>query len=412
MEVYKRAGSKSWYVDLVHPATQRRVRQSLKFEGTKTLAQRKADALQRALEQEATQYQDGHRPTTIGKALEAYVSMLESKRQPSAKNQRYLMTRLLGPGGGLEAAKLTGASALHDITPAAMEGLALARLKGGSKAQTIKHDLGLLRAATRYAAGLGFRTPSIMTKGEVQNPWRVPEVAQKTRYLSPEEFAKVYDYLHPERAVWQPMVGRNVALPPHLRSARQESHDLLVALAYTGARWSEMAHLTWDRVNFNTRTIRLWAGKVEKERLVPMADPLRMVLQRRQATATGTLVFPGPGGRVRTKPSDAIGEAMDKVGLNEPDTVAKYGRATIHSLRHTFASWLVQNGADLGEVRDALGHSSITTTTRYAHLAKGATMTKLGGILSKIGGKDDTSGTTEGGDERHQYPGGHRQDGR
>ena len=75
---------------------------------------------------------------------------------------------------------------------------------------------------------------------------------------------------------------------------------------------------------------------------------------------------------------------MTAVGLNAPDTVAKYGRATVHSLRHTFASWLIQNGADLGEVAGALSHASLNMTKRYAHLSKGATLAKLGGILNDI----------------------------
>jgi integrase len=267
-----------------------------------------------------------------------------------------------------------------------METLSLARTGEGKKPQTIKHELGLLRAATRYAAGLGFRTPALMTKGEIENPWRVPEVAQKTRYLSIEEYREVYAYLDPERLVSYTGMLQTYRLPEHLRLARQESQDLLVALAYTGGRWSEIALLTWDRVHLTSGTIRLWAGKVEKERLVPMAGPLLQVLSRRHPGEGQTgLVFPGPHGRPRTKPSSALGDAMTAVGLNRPDIVAKYGKATCHSLRHTFASWLIQNGADLSEVKDALGHATVTTTTRYAHLAKGATMTKLGGILSKIG---------------------------
>jgi integrase len=78
-------------------------------------------------------------------------------------------------------------------------------------------------------------------------------------------------------------------------------------------------------------------------------------------------------------------DAMDKCGLNAPDLVRKYGRATVHSLRHTFASWLVQNGAELGEVSAALGHSSLTMTTRYAHLSKRDTVVKLGSILNGLG---------------------------
>jgi integrase len=77
---------------------------------------------------------------------------------------------------------------------------------------------------------------------------------------------------------------------------------------------------------------------------------------------------------------------MDAVGLNDPATVAAYGRATIHSLRHTFASWLIQNGADLGEVADALGHTSLNMTKRYAHLSKSGTVAKLGGILNAVSG--------------------------
>jgi site-specific recombinase XerD len=65
------------------------------------------------------------------------------------------------------------------------------------------------------------------------------------------------------------------------------------------------------------------------------------------------------------------------------------GRATVHSLRHTFASWLLQHGADISEVQDMLGHTDISTTRRYAHLSKGKTAKRMGSILSKIGTTDE-----------------------
>jgi integrase len=86
---------------------------------------------------------------------------------------------------------------------------------------------------------------------------------------------------------------------------------------------------------------------------------------------------------MRAGPADSIGQAMDAAGLNTPDLVARHGRATPHSLRHTFASWLVQNGAELHE-SGALGHSSVSMTQRYAHLSKSATVAKLGGILTNM----------------------------
>jgi site-specific recombinase XerD len=78
---------------------------------------------------------------------------------------------------------------------------------------------------------------------------------------------------------------------------------------------------------------------------------------------------------------------MTAVGLNRPDIVAAHGTATVHSLRHTFASWLLQNGADLSEVQHQLGHHSMQMTLRYAHLQQHKTAAKLGALLSEVAPK-------------------------
>jgi integrase len=209
--------------------------------------------------------------------------------------------------------------------------------------------------------------------------WPVPEVGRKTRYLSPEEFHRVIAYLDPDRAV-----GIVSSSASH-RAARTEIRDLVITLAYTGGRWSEIAKLRWDQVDLAAGTIKLWAGEVQRERVVPISDPFRAVLARRLPGAGAVpWVFPGPGGRPRAQPTKAIGLAMDACGLNPPDMVERHGRATIHSLRHTFATWLIQNGADLGEVSHALGHANLNMTQRYAHLSKSATLAKLGGILNGV----------------------------
>lgn len=400
MEVYRRKGSPNWYVDLVDPRTKQRKRTSLKFKGSKVEAQKRARELEGELEGEAKETKEGRRPITVREALDRYVASLQAKGQAAAKDHAYRRDRLLGlsdTAAGLWT--LDGERKLHDLTPADMEALVLARTKEGKKPQTIKHELGLLRAATRYVAGLGFRTPTVMIKGEIVNPWRTPKVVEKTRYLSPEEYQRVYAYLDPDRPIDMEIAGKVVSytLPEHIRAARAEARDLLVALTFTGGRWSEVAHLTWDRVDLKAGLITLWAGKVEKERMVAIPEPLADVLRRRLAgrRVGQSLVFPGPGGRPRSQPTAAIGDAMTAVGLNEKETVEKFGRATVHSLRHTYASWLVQNGADLGEVRDALGHASITMTGRYSHLSKKATAAKLGGILSKLGASNERSDVAE-----------------
>ena len=60
--------------------------------------------------------------------------------------------------------------------------------------------------------------------------------------------------------------------------------------------------------------------------------------------------------------------AYDRAGLNEPHKVERFGRATVHSLRDTFASRLIQNGLDIAKVSKLLGHATLLQTQKYSHL--------------------------------------------
>lgn len=86
-----------------------------------------------------------------------------------------------------------------------------------------------------------------------------------------------------------------------------------------------------------------WKGK--KERTIPMVDEM---FERRAKMPRGAYVFPGKDGKARTGPTRAITRAMTKEGLNDAEVVEAFGRATNHSLRHTYGSWLRQRGLGLG----------------------------------------------------------------
>jgi site-specific recombinase XerD len=77
---------------------------------------------------------------------------------------------------------------------------------------------------------------------------------------------------------------------------------------------------------------------------------------------------------------------MQASGLNDPAISSEMGRATIHSLRHTFASLLLQRGASLADIQHALGHKNLTMTMRYAHLLQGESVAKLAGIMNETMG--------------------------
>jgi integrase len=370
-------------LDLVDPATGARVRKSTR-EKDKRRAQERAREIEDQLRAEATQAKDGRKAITLSAALTQYVTRLEGERKASADGAAALRDKTLGLNARMAGRfALDGAMLLHTLTPAHIAELVTARQKEGNSAQTIAHEVKLLRAASRYAKELQQRVPDI-------DRWRMPVAKPKTRYLSPDEWRQVFEQLDPNRPV-TPIGrgGQQVRYIPQGRTftSRQDAQDLLVAISMTGGRWREVARLTWDMIDtVDWSWMRIWGTKDNEERIVGMPEQAKAVLMRRWLARDQhqPLIFPGRYGGERAGTCRAILRAMDAVGLNRPDIVAKHGRATVHSLRHTFASWLLQNGADLAEVQEALGHSTLQMTRRYAHLAKRKTATRLGAILSDV----------------------------
>ena len=325
----------------------------------------------------------GTEPITLGVALRSYLS--DQKGKASWKNMAAL--------AGKAEAHLGAGLALHELTPQHIRGLVVLRQDENRAPQTIAHEIAVVRAAFRHAAGLGFKVSTLMLTGDTKTAWRVPEIAQKTRYLSREELAKVQAYLDPEAPIKPTRDGEALAeyVPEGQRRIdRQDAYDMLMTLALTGIRWGELRGLTWGQVDIPKGIIRVWGNKTEQERLVGMSEQLRVLLKRRRVehqgkrSATG-LVFPGRDGEQRGPSScQPIIRAMDACGLNEPESVRRHGRATVHSLRHTYASLLVQHGADLRRVQEALGHSRIATTQRYTHLEAGENAAHLAALMTSI----------------------------
>jgi integrase len=132
--------------------------------------------------------------------------------------------------------------------------------------------------------------------------------------------------------------------------------DLVEFALFTGLRRGEVLDLTWERVDRARGVILLDVTKSGKRREVPLNSRADAVLARRGSKSSG-LVF-------GTRKWDHFRSAWERaVGR------AKLVDFHFHDLRHTFASWAVQRGASLQEVKDLLGHHSLAMTLRYGHLA-------------------------------------------
>lgn len=145
---------------------------------------------------------------------------------------------------------------------------------------------------------------------------------------------------------------------------------LLLELIYgSGLRISECQGLTWDRIDTSAKLVRV-LGKGNKERIVPITDTLtgwinlfkaKLAEAGHVVTSTG-FVFLSEGGEpysVRTLRND-IHDLLREIGWE--------GKASPHVLRHSFATHLLENGAEIMSVKEMLGHSSISTTQVYTHV--------------------------------------------
>jgi integrase/recombinase XerD len=160
---------------------------------------------------------------------------------------------------------------------------------------------------------------------------------------------------------------------PHQESARGHALALrnraMLELLYAGGvRVSEVADARLEDLKLEMGYI-LVRGKGDKERMVPLGVPAQQALQQylrngREAIAkerSSPLLFLGTGGRRLTR--QRVWQLVGKASL------ASGRHASPHMLRHSCATHMVENGADLRTVQTILGHSDISTTQIYTHVA-------------------------------------------
>lgn len=146
--------------------------------------------------------------------------------------------------------------------------------------------------------------------------------------------------------------------------------DAILELAYaSGLRLAELRNLRLEQLHLDAGFVTV-IGKGNKERVVPVGRTALLSLQNYLATARPTLVKPkSPGVVFLTARGTAF--AGVTLWLRVKNRVKRSGikkNVTPHMLRHSFATHLLENGADLRVIQEMLGHSSISTTELYTHV--------------------------------------------
>lgn len=383
MDVYKRSDGKSpfWSYDIKLPDGSR----ARKSTGERDKA--KARKVMLGAIGEAKQAADAAKASpTLWEATQAYLDGLAADGKGWHRTAASIRARMFGVDQFADKGRFALARDLRiaDLTEATLKQLRAARRAEGLSQGSISHELRVIRASSFV---MGVR-PAIK--------WNIPSSDAKMRWVTPEEWRLIYDELAPMRPVGRRGTADKFPPAEHLIREREQAQDLFVALTLCGGRWGEVTSLTDDTILPGGR-IRLYGRKTGKERIVPLPALAGEAMQRRLERAVGHYLFPSSNtskaGADRIAKagfqtsSGAIKEAFKRSGVNVPHKVERDGKATIHSLRHTFASWCVQAGMTLSEVQELLGHSTSGMTQRYAHLlVSGAAVERATTVMDGIVG--------------------------
>jgi site-specific recombinase XerD len=228
------------------------------------------------------------------------------------------------------------AEKLSAVTASKLEAYKAHRREQGVKPSTINRELNTIKAMFNKAVAW-----NALAQNPAKSVQKFKEGRKQVRYLSKEEVLTI------------------------LNAADEGLRAILETFLLTGLRRDELIHLNWADVNFKNKVLSVqtkdgWHPKDYEVRHIPMTPRLLEVLSR--LPKTDGPIFTNNGGKPLNGIvlSAAFRRLIRRCGIKQ---------ASIHTLRHTFASHLIMSGADLYTVQKLLGHSSIKTTEIYAHLA-------------------------------------------
>lgn len=182
-----------------------------------------------------------------------------------------------------------------------------------------------------------------------------------TKLYKREDFKKIS---HPKKSHRLPVVLTKKEIESILDQTKNHKHRLIMSLAYSaGLRVSEVINVRVRDIDIAEMTITVRQGKGMKDRLTVISPRLLDSLYKFTVHKKGNdyLFESERGGKLTTSTAQLVfQQCLKKSGIQK--------EATFHSLRHSFATHLLENGTDVRYVQALLGHANIRTTQIYTHV--------------------------------------------
>jgi len=148
-----------------------------------------------------------------------------------------------------------------------------------------------------------------------------------------------------------------------LSSVKNEKHKLIVTLLYSsGLRLNELINLKVGDLELEEKVGWVRSGKGAKDRIFLLSEKIIPDLKKHlRGVKEDEFVFQGWNGRISARAvQKIIGQAAKRAGINK--------NVHVHTLRHSFATHLLESGEDIRKIQELLGHSNLNTTQLYTHV--------------------------------------------
>jgi integrase len=313
-------------------------------EGATSLAEKRKQAEAKRQAEAEARAQEERDNITFAQAWAAYRPISEANKEESSnRNEEQLFRLWIAP--------VIGDKPLKSVSPLDLERIKKKMTAAGRSARTIHYTLAVVRQVYHTARRLDLyagEAPTSKVKKPVEDNRRV-------RFLS-----------HGEADILLAAIAKR----------SPDVYAMALVSLHCGLRAGELFSLEWYDLDLERGTITIRgtsrkAGtrtKSGKTRTAFMTEAVKSVLADRPHGGHHDLVFPGRSGKRMTQMSDTFPRVVEELGFNA-GVEDERQRIVFHTLRHTFASWLVEQGVDLYSVKELMGHGTLAMTERYSHLS-------------------------------------------
>jgi site-specific recombinase XerD len=176
-------------------------------------------------------------------------------------------------------------------------------------------------------------------------------------------------FLHisqPKKNKYLPVVLSKEEIHKMIEVTTNPKHNCIISLLYgTGVRVSELTHIKMCDIDLDRKLLYVFQGKGKKDRIVMLPEKLLLILQKQtELKRKDDFLFTnGRGGRLTEA-------TIQKIVMHSAQKAGIRKNVSPHTLRHSFATHLLENGTDIRYIQELLGHAKLQTTQIYTHVAR------------------------------------------